>query len=297
VGIELGARLQRDAGRFDRGDDLAQHHLDTPLLQGLLRVRADRGREHRQERRPGLDEDDAGLVLGDRRIVLGEVAAVQLGQRARRLDAGRPAADHHHVQRPVVDQRRVAVGRVPPLEHLVAEPDGVCQRVHRERVLRRSVDPEEVRLGPEGDDEVVVAERRHVVEGHLAVVEIDRGDRCFVHGGVGLVVEQVAQRVAARRGLQQVGRHLVEQWLERVVVVPVDDRDVDLGVLQLTGGADASEAATQDQDPRALCGRAGTSSTCRVGLGCHRASLLAAPLTTVRLTQGERRRLIWMKFR
>ena len=47
-----------------------------------------------------------------------------------------------------------------------------------------------------------------------------------------LVVEQVAQRVPDRGRLEQAGRDLVEERLEGVVVVPVDEHDVDVGVLR-----------------------------------------------------------------
>ena len=49
-------------------------------------------------------------------------------------------------------------------------------------------------------------------------------------------------------GLEQIGRDLVEQRLEGVVVVLVDEHDVDVGVLQLAGRADAGEAAAEDED-------------------------------------------------
>jgi hypothetical protein len=151
---------------------------------------------------------------------------------------------------------------------VVAEPHGVGQRVHREAVLVGAVDPEEVDARAEGDDEVVVGDRAHVLEAHLALVEVDRGHRGFVHERVGLVVEEVAQRVAARRGLEQVGGDLVQHRLERVVVVPVDQHDVDIGVLQLAGRAHAPEAAAQDQHPGPGRTRSGIAA-CRLALGCH----------------------------
>jgi hypothetical protein len=40
--------------------------------------------------------------------------------------------------------------------------------------------------------------------------------------------------------------------LEGVVVVPVDDDDVDVGLLQPMRGADSGEAAAQDDDSRSL---------------------------------------------
>ena len=60
-----------------------------------------------------------------------------------------------------------------------------------------------------------------------------RGHGRLVDGDVRLLVEEVAQRVADRGGLEQVGRDLVQERLEGVVVVLVDEDDVDVGVLQL----------------------------------------------------------------
>ena len=102
--IELRPRLERDASRGDRLDGLTRDHLDGALLQGLLRVGAEVRLEHREELRAGLDEDDAGLLLRHGRVVLGEVSAVELRERAGALDPGRPAADDDDVQRAVVDE-------------------------------------------------------------------------------------------------------------------------------------------------------------------------------------------------
>ena len=84
-------------------------------------------------------------------------------------------------------------------------------------------------------------------------------------GDVGVLVEEVAQRVSHLGGLQQVGRELVEERLERVVVVLVDEDDVGVGVLQRPGRADAAEAAAEDDDTRPPRFRAG-----RLVRGCHR---------------------------
>src|SRR5690348_15764897 len=53
-----------------------------------------------------------------------------------------------------------------------------------------------------------------------------------------------------RVGLEEVTRELVQQRLERVVVVLVDEDHVRVGVLQLSGCADAAEAAAEDEHPR-----------------------------------------------
>ena len=73
-----------------------------------------------------------------------------------------------------------------------------------------------------------------------------------MHGDVRLIVEEVAQRVTDRARLEQIGRDLIEQRLERVVVVAVDEHDVDVGICELARCADTSEAAAQHQHPRAL---------------------------------------------
>ena len=72
----------------------------------------------------------------------------------------------------------------------------------------------------------------------------------LVHGDVRLVVEEVAQRMADGSRLEQAGRDLVQERLERVVVVLVDEHDVGVGVLQLPRGADSGEASAEDQDAR-----------------------------------------------
>ena len=108
-------------------------------------------------------------------------------------------------------------------------------------------------------------------------------------GDVGLLVEEVAQRVPHLGRLQQVGRELVEERLERVVVVLVDEDDVGVGVLQGPGRADAGEAAAEDDDTRPL--RLGAAGLDRA---CHGYLLLApgrAPFTT-RLHGAARSRII-----
>ena len=115
-------------------------------------------------------------------------------------------------------------------------------------MLRRALDPEEVDLGAEREHQVVVRERRHLGELHLALGKVDSGHGRLVDGDVRLLVKQVAHRMSDGRGLEQVGGELVQERLERVVVVLVHEHDVDVGVLQLPRGADAGEAAAQDED-------------------------------------------------
>ena len=148
VRLEHGARLERDARRGDRLDDLARHHLDRALLQGLLRVGAEVRLEHGEHLGARLDEGDAGQFLRHVRIVLREVGAVELCQRARRLDARRPAADDDDVQRAVLGERRIFVCRFPLLQHVLLQTHGVGKRVHREGVLGGSSVPKKLTSAP-----------------------------------------------------------------------------------------------------------------------------------------------------
>jgi hypothetical protein len=50
------------------------------------------------------------------------------------------------------------------------------------------------------------------------------------------------------RRLEEASRELVQQRLEGVVVVFVDDDDVDVRLLQRLRGADAREAASENED-------------------------------------------------
>ena len=124
----------------------------------------------------------------------------------------------------------------------------VGERVERERVLRRALDAEEVDLGAEAEDEVVVGQRLELAETHLARVEIDRRDRVLVDARVLLLVDEVANRMADRRLLEQAGRHLVQERLEGVVVVLVDEDDVDVAFFSFCAAPMPGEAAADDED-------------------------------------------------
>src|SRR4029079_18722034 len=103
----------------------------------------------------GLDENHTRLLLRDARIVRVEIRAIQLGERSGRLDAGRSAAYDDDVERAVVDESAVLVGRLPTLDDMVLELDRIRQRVHGKRVLSSALRPEEVHLRPEREHEVL----------------------------------------------------------------------------------------------------------------------------------------------
>src|SRR5271166_1677679 len=54
-----------------------------------------------------------------------------------------------------------------------------------------------------------------------------------------------------RRGLEQIGRHLIQQRLEGVVVVLIDQHDINLSVLQCLRCPQSGEPSTEDHNARA----------------------------------------------
>ena len=112
-------------------------------------------------------------------------------------------------------------------------------------------DAEEVRLGAGGHDQVVEAERGTVLEHECTARVVQPGRLTDAHAHVGLPAEDRAERGADFLWRQVAGADLVEQRLERVIVVAVDDRDVSVGVTQRPCHVQAREARTDDQDPRA----------------------------------------------
>ena len=85
-------------------------------------------------------------------------------------------------------------------------------------------------------------------------------------GPVRSALDEIPQRVAHSGRLEQPRRKLVEERLERVVVVPVDEDDVHVRLLQLPGSPDAREASSEDEDPRT---RIGACRTAHPGTECH----------------------------
>jgi hypothetical protein len=206
VSLELVAGLQPDPRGRHGGDDLTRLHLDVPLRERLLGILPQLRLEHPEELRPGLDEDHPRVLRLHVRIVLREVAPVELCEGAGRLDAGRPAADHDHVESTVLDQAWIAVCGLPALEQVVLEVDRMGKRVHREGVIGCAGGAEVVDLGAEAENKKVVRDRRDLVELDPLLLEVDRGHLRLVDRGVVVAREQVAQRVSDRGRLEQAGR-------------------------------------------------------------------------------------------
>ena len=182
------------------------------------------------------------------REVLAQHHREQLGQRAGDLDAGRATADHHERQRAVVEQAGIAVRRLEPIQHVVPQADRVGEVVQREAVLVDAFDAERVGGRPGGDDEVVERDGALLFEVEAPRVPVDPDDVALAERQVGLMLEDAAHGIG-HVGRRETGRgDLVEQRLERVEVVPVDERDVDRRVLQFARRAQPTEPGADDHD-------------------------------------------------
>ena len=147
VRVQHLARLQRHARRRDGRTTLAAHHLDVALLERLRRVVAEVRLEHREQRRAGLDQDQpCARSCGISGIVLREVAAVQLGQRARRISTPvgpPPTTTTFRAPSSTSEGSRSAASHCPRTCSFSRTASG--ERVHREAVLGRALGAEEVR--------------------------------------------------------------------------------------------------------------------------------------------------------
>ena len=187
--------LQRHPGRRDGSHDLVDEHLDAALFELLLGVRAEIRLEHPEEIRGCFDHDDARVLLRQVRVILGEVGPEELRHGSCGLDSSWATAHDDDVQQTICGERWFAIGGRPLLRDMLLEADGITERVHGKRILLCTLDPEEVDLGAQGDDEVVVLDRCDRVELNLSLRQIDPGDRGLAKGEVRLLVEEIAQRV------------------------------------------------------------------------------------------------------
>ena len=188
--------------------------------------------------------------------------ALEFGQRPRRLDPGRPAADDDEVGERVPLHRIGRVhGPLEVLQHQAADVEGLADLLHAQRAPRQFVVAEEVGGAAGREHQHVVAQRAHP-RAHRSGVEIDPFHLGHPHHQVALALEEFAQRKNDGGGFEPAGRDLVEQRLELMEVVALEQHHLTAGPAQSAGQVDAGEAAADDDDARPL------------GLGNHDFALL-----------------------
>ena len=233
-------------GRVDVLDPRPGSDLDAQVAQRPLGLRRQPLGERRQQ--PGRRLDQQHPRVG--RIDVAELPLHplprQFGDGAGQLDTGRPAADddERHVlfleirivgvlgalesdQQPAADRRRIldlleAGGQILPL-------------VAAEIAVPRAG----------GENQVVVGYPR-VFHDHRLVRGVDVGDPAEQDPHIGLAAEDLADGRGDVRRRQRRGRHLVEQRLEQMVVVPVDQRHPARGIAEGARRRDAGEPGPHD---------------------------------------------------
>ena len=144
---EVGGQLLER--RAEPDVDAAAAQLPDGVL-GQRQVDLRQHAVHRLDQHPAHPVQARGGVLLDR--VRGEV--LHLGQR---LEAGVAAADHHEGQQLVALARVVrGVGHLQALDHVVAQPDRVRQRLEADRVLLEPRDRQHARHRAVRDHQTVV---------------------------------------------------------------------------------------------------------------------------------------------
>jgi hypothetical protein len=182
------------------------------------------------------------------------------GQFAEQFYPNQPAADDHERE-----ELRLAlrvgfhVGALEPFDDVVAQQQGVGEGLEREGVLRTG-DHGSVRLGPQGQDQLVVGELASLPGGTHAdhpAVQLDALDGGLDEPGGAQEGPDgcgaAAQVKGSREHLEQQGRHEHE-----VVAAHQDDfhvRPPPEEPFQVVGGGDSPETAAEDQKAFLRCGR------------------------------------------
>ncbi len=170
-----------------------------------------------------------------------------LGQRTGQLRAGRSSADHHESQpAPSLGLVRLELRALERHQNAAADLERVFDGLEARRVLAPAVVAEVGVGGAGGDDEEVVVHRAAAGENDATAVHIDALGLRHQHPGVLLPPEDLTDRRPDVDGAEAGRGHLVEQGLEKMVVVAVDQGDSDRRPRQRLGGVEPGEASAQD---------------------------------------------------
>ena len=105
-----------------------------------------------------------------------------------------------------------------------------------------------------GQDQVVISDLSSAPKAHLARFYIDGHHFVHEHFGVLLVAQNAADGLRNVRRRQNRQRHLVEQRLENVMILPVDDGYIHGQVSQGLGRVQSAESSPHDHYAGAVCG-------------------------------------------
>ena len=246
-GVRQDALAVREVGRaglqrLERGT-----HLDLdPALGELARgVLAEAGRDLREDLRRRVDEHPP-LRRVPQAGVVAERVADEVGELGQRLDSrvAGPDEDEGQLALPMglVGCR---VGGFEPLQHVVAQVDGVGQVLEAECVIGEPRDRERARDRPERDDEVAVADVHDPLERldlNAPALEVERRRAAKDELGVWAHRAQGHDHVPRLEGA---GGGLRQQRGEEHRVLRADDRGT---ALAETAGDVAARVPPADDD-------------------------------------------------
>ena len=157
------------------------------------------------------------------------------------------ASHDDEVQRAFGDQRRIAIRTFQNGEDAGAQGLGVTQRVQRIAMLVRSRRAKEIGLRSRGQHQKIALISLALGGLDSASVEIDRDDLRHLHVHVRMVPQDTAQVKSDVAWRQRRTSHLIEQWLELLIVIFVDQRDPNVGMLgQLLGAVQPGKTTSHD---------------------------------------------------
>ena len=106
--------------------------------------------------------------------------------------------------------------------------------------------------GSGGDDQVVVCHDRSAGQRYLPRSRVDREHLVHHHFGIAILVQNRADGLGnvARRKHRK--RHLVQQRLKGVMILPINDGDVDRQFAEPLGGRDPGKSRTDNHDSRSF---------------------------------------------
>ena len=143
--------------------------------------------------------------------------------------------------------RRQPLGGLERLQQPAPDVDGVGDGLEAGRVLLPLIVPEIVVMRPGREDQVIIGNGT-VAHLNKAPLGVHAGDFPKQHLGVLLSPQHMADRRADVGRRERGGRHLIEQGLEEVVVLPVDERHMHRRMGQRAGGTQSAEPAADDDD-------------------------------------------------
>ncbi len=147
----------------------------------------------------------------------------------------------------VVRQLRALKGQ----QNAAADARRVFDALQARRELRPFV-MAEIGMRRAGRDHELIVGDRGGGRLDLPIGGVDAGHFRHQHGGIALAAQDGADRPGDLGGRERRGRHLIEQRLEAVMVLPVDHRDVDRDAGERLGGREAAKAGADNDDVRTL---------------------------------------------